>query len=475
MVSPDIAAVLCPHRRIRDEGIISVFEISYFISLFFFVFVCMGIAVRIIMLLLAIKWIRYEKKLINSPVHNYPKVSLLIPAYNEQDIIVESVTHVINADYPELEIIVINDGSKDNTLSLLIRAFELIENPDRKIFESIPTQQIKRVFTSHQIPNLIVIDKENGGKADALNCGINASTAEYVLSVDADTHLTKNTIRYLVRPVIQDPDVMITSGSIRIFTEKGYSIFADLQKVEFVNSISLFRTGWNYVNANLIVSGALGLFHRQLLLDVNGYHNLAIGEDMELIVRIHRHLIERRVSYKILQFSLPTCFTSAVPNLTEMIKQRTRWQKGLLSSLRLNTRLFFNPRYKGVGLLAIPYYILFEVMAPFIELLGLIFFVLTLIFHNQAFVIGTLTWATPFWIWCGGLVFAVLNDWLSLSIDKYLLRGMSTKEYARLLLTSIASLFFYHFVQIYCKIKGTIAYFSTIQTSARWDTKRKMA
>ena len=450
-----------------------MFEVSYFISLFFFTFVCMGVAVRFIMLLLAITWINYEKKLIDAPVHIYPKVSLLIPAYNEQDIILESVTHLINADYPELEIIVINDGSKDNTLSLLLHAFELSENHNRKVTELIPTQQVKHVFTSHEIPNLIVIDKENGGKADALNCGINISSGKYVLSVDADTHLTKNTIRYLVKPAIQDPNVVVTSGSVRILNEKGYSLFADLQKAEFVNSISLFRTGWNYINANLIVSGALGLFHRQLLLDVNGYHNLAIGEDMELIVRIHRHLIERRKPYKVLQFSLPTCFTSAVPNLHEMIKQRKRWQKGLLSSLRLNTRLFFNPRYKGVGLLAIPYYIFFEVIAPFIELLGLIFFVFTLFFQNQTFAIGVLAWATPFWVWCGGLVFAVLNDWLSLSIDKFLLRGMSTKEYARLLMSSIASLFFYHFLQLYCKIMGTIDYISTIQTSAIWDTKRK--
>jgi len=450
-----------------------VFEVSYFISMFFFAFICMGIAIRFIMLLLSIAWIKHEKKLIDTPVHIYPKVSLLIPAYNEQDIIVKSVTHVINADYPELEIIVINDGSTDNTLSLLLHAFELSENPGRKVIESIPTQQVKRVFTSHQIPNLIIIDKENGGKADALNCGINASTAEYVLSVDADTHLTKNTIRYLVKPTIHDPNVVVTSGSVRILPEKGYSIFADLQKVEFVNSISLFRTGWNYINANLIVSGALGLFHRRLLLDVNGYHNLAIGEDMELIVRIHRYLIEKHTTYRVLQFSLPTCFTSAVPNLNEMIKQRKRWQKGLLSSLRLNTRLFFNPRYKGVGLLAIPYYIFFEVMAPFIELLGLFFFLSTMIFHTQTFAIGALAWATPFWVWCGSLVFAVLNDWLSLSIDKFLLRGMSTKEYGRLLISSIASLFFYHFIQLYCKIKGTVEYFSTIQTSSRWDTKRK--
>lgn len=449
-----------------------MFEFCYVISVLLFVFIIMGMAARFIMLFLSITWIKYEKQLIQAPLHRYPNVSLLIPAYNEENIIVESVTHFINADYPELEIIVINDGSQDNTLPLLVHAFELTENPGRKVVESIPTQQIRRVFTSPQIPNLIVIDKENGGKADALNCGINASTSEYVLAMDSDTHLTPNTIRYLVKPVVHDPAVVVTSGSVRILPEKRHSIFADLQKIEFVNSISLFRTGWNHFNANLIVSGALGLFQRKLLLEINGYHNMAIGEDMELIVRIHRHLIENDRSYRILQFSLPTCFTSAVPTVFEMIKQRKRWQKGLLSSLRLNTRLFFNPRYKSVGLLAIPYYILFEVMAPFIELLGLFFFIFTLMFRLPAFAPVTLSWATPLWIWIGGIIFAVLNDWLSISIDKYMLRGMSATEYGRLMLSSMVGFFLYHFIQLYCKIKGTLEYFSTIQISVKWDTKR---
>ncbi len=455
------------------SGVHRVFEFSYFISMFLFVFIVIGMAVRFIMLLLSIRWIKYEKQLIQTPIQRYPKVSLLIPAYNEENVIVESVTHVINADYPELDIIVINDGSLDKTLQLLVHAFELTENPGRKVIETIPTQQIRRVFTTFQIPNLIVIDKENGGKADALNCGINASTAEYVLAVDADTHLTHNTLRYLVKPLVHDPTVVVTSGSVRILPDKNRSIFADLQKIEFVNSISLFRTGWNHFNANLIVSGALGLFQRKLLLEINGYHNMAIGEDMELIVRIHRHLIENNSTYRILQFSLPTCFTSAVPTIAEMVKQRKRWQKGLLSSLRLNTRLFLNPRYKSVGLLAIPYYILFEVMAPFIELLGLFFFVFTLMFRLPAFTPVVLPWATPLWIWVGGIVFAVMNDWLSISIDRYMLRGMSAAEYGRLMLSSMTGFFFYHFIQLYCKIKGTFEYFSSIQISVKWDTQRK--
>ena len=238
-------------------------QISYYFSLFLFAFVSIGVAARFVMLVLSVVWIYYEKRLIRQDARTYPKVSLMIPAYNEEDTIIESVTHSINSEYPELEVIVVNDGSKDNTLSLLIDAFELSENHKIQITETIPTQFVKRVFTSKEVENLIVVDKENGGKADALNCAINTSSAEFVIALDADTVLTKNTINYLIRPVLQDNSIVVTSGSVRIITDNSKnSILNNLQKIEFVNSISLFRTGWNFINANLIVSGALGLFKK---------------------------------------------------------------------------------------------------------------------------------------------------------------------------------------------------------------------
>jgi poly-beta-1,6-N-acetyl-D-glucosamine synthase len=425
------------------------------------------------MLLLSIIWISHEKKLIRLTLTDYPKVSILIPAFNEENIIVEIVTHLINLDYPEIEIIIINDGSDDQTLSLLVRSFEMSEITNFNIIESIATQHINRGYKTQHFPNLIVIDKVNGGKADALNCGINASSSEYIIALDADTRLTPNTIRYLVKPAVQNPNVLVTSGSVRIISEKSHSFLSDLQQIEFVNSISLFRTGWNYLNANLIISGALGLFSRNLLIKVKGYHNFAIGEDMELIVRIHRTLIENNVQYKLLQFSLPTCFTSAVPSLKELITQRKRWQKGLLSSLRLNTKLFFNPHYNAVGLIAIPYYLLFEIISPFIELIGMILIAYMMTVHNSITPIKSFLWITPFWFWLSSFIFAVVNDIISLSIDKFLLRGMSLAEYFRLIFSLVISSCFYHFIQLYCKIKGTIEYFSSIQTSTKWDTSRK--
>ena len=443
-----------------------IIQITYYLSLFFFIFICAGISIRFFMLISSLVWIEYEKKILKYVAPNYPKVSLLIPAYNEEDTIIESVTHAINQKYPDLEIIIVNDGSKDNTLNMLIDSFDLSGNLNININEVIPTQQILNVFTSDTISNLIVIDKKNGGKADALNCAINASSSDYILCLDADTMLTKNTIKYLINPFLMNNKVVATSGSVRIISEaKKYSFFNDLQKIEFVNSISLFRTGWNFLNSNLIISGALGLFRRKDMITVGGYHNLAIGEDMEVIVRLHRNLIEKKKKYSILQLARPTCFTNAVPNYREMANQRKRWQKGLLSSLRLNITLLFNFRYRSVGMVGIPFYVLFEVIAPFVELFGLCLYFF-LLFNMDNLPIA------PLIVWGMGLAFALINNWLSISLDKFFLRGMSWAEYFRLLLSSCMDPFFYHFFQLYCKIKGTIEYLIDIQVSTVWSTKR---
>ncbi len=432
---------------------------------FFFSFTCAGVIVRFFFLWLSILWIQYEKSILAQKVINYPKVSLLIPAYNEAETIIKSLTHAINQNYPELEIIVINDGSSDQTLELLEKSFTLTRVTDFYVDEKLLTQPIKGLFKSRVINNLLVVDKVNGGKADALNCAINISSSDYLLCLDADTVLTNNTIKYLIRPFLLDDSVVVTSGSVRVMSKtKKYSLFQDLQKIEFINSISLFRAGWNFINANLIISGALGLFKKDILITAGGYHNLAIGEDMEIIVRIHRKMIEKSRTYKIIQLAFPTCFTSAVPNLKAMSNQRKRWQKGLLSTLSLNMNLILNYKYKGVGLAGIPFYILFEIIGPFAEIAGLLLYLYLLT--------ASLSPKTPLYLWLGSLLLGIINNWLAISLDKFLLRGMSWPEYARLLISSIIDPFFYHFFQIYFKINGTIEYFSSIHLSAVWNTKR---
>lgn len=441
-------------------------DIFYWLSFFLFVFVFTGVAVRLIMLVLSIAWIIYEKKILSAEIAPLPRISMLIPAFNEAETIVESVTHAVNQTYPDLEIIIVNDGSTDNTLTLLKDAFDMEEDPGAGVEEAIPTREVRRVYRSSSISNLKVIDKKNGGKSDALNCGINAASSAYMLCVDADTLMTEHTIKYLIMPFLRDKRVVVTSGSVRILSPpRTLSIFANLQKIEFVNSISLFRSGWNFLNANLIVSGALGLFKREVIVQVGGYHNMAIGEDMEIVLRIHRYLTEQKIPYRIIQLAMPTCFTTALPDIRSISKQRKRWQKGLLSSVRLNLGMFLNYRYKWVGMAGMPFYVIFEIFSPIAEVFGFSFFFFVMFYPDVT--------KTPLLIWIAGLFLAIVNNWMSISIDKFLLRGMGWKEYGKLLLSSLTDPFIYHFFQIYFKIKATIEYFFEVQVSTVWDTERK--
>ena len=438
---------------------------AYYFSVFLFSFILSGYIIRLIMLILSVKWIIHEKRMIHYDVARYPKVSMLIPAFNEQRTIVENVTHAINNTYPDFEIIVVNDGSDDLTLALLIEAFELTELIHFKTDDSIPSEPVRRVFTSNRVKNLIVIDKKNGGKADALNCAINASASDYCLCLDADTVLTANTIKYLIRPMMQDNKIVVTSGNVRILSATGGDCFlTQLQRIEFLGSIALFRTGWNFMNANLIISGALGLFRKETLTDVGGYHNLAIGEDMELTIRIHRQLTEQKLCYKILQLGLPTGFTKPVPSIREMIRQRKRWQKGLMSSLRLNKELLFNRRYKQVGLAALPFYTVFEVWGPFIEITGIGCLIIMAFFSFDFFM--------PITLWSLGIILGVTENIVALTIDKLLLRGIRWKDYGELCAASIAGAIFYHFIQLYCKVKGATEYIFETRVSTVWDTER---
>lgn len=437
----------------------------YYFALFLFSFMLAGCVLRFMMLLLSLKWIFREKRLIHLAVSQYPRVSMLIPAFNEQQTIVASVTHAINTPYPDIEVIVVNDGSEDHTLALLIRAFELIETDRCDGDDLIPTEPVRRKFISPHVQNLIVIDKANGGKADALNCGINASSSDYLLCMDADTVLTANTIKYLIRPMLQQDSIVATGGNVRILAPKsGDTLLTQLQRIEFLGGIALFRTGWNSMNANLIVAGALGLFRKQTLTDVGGYHNLAIGEDMELTVRIHRQFIEQKRRYQIIQLGLPCGFTKPAPDIKAMVKQRKRWQKGLISSLRLNHELLFKRRYKYVGLAALPFYTIFEVWGPFMEIMGLMGLGCTALF--------ALDFSRPAMIYGIGFLLGIMENLAALTIDKFLLRGIRWQAYWRHCAASIGGAVFYHFIQLYCKVKGTAEYLLETHVSSVWDSER---
>jgi cellulose synthase/poly-beta-1,6-N-acetylglucosamine synthase-like glycosyltransferase len=311
-----------------------------------------------------------------------PGVSVLLPAFNEEAGIVESVYSLLSLRYPRLEIVVVNDGSTDGTLGRLRAEFDLV--PVRKALRrSIPTKPVRAAYVSRRNPSLCVVDKENGGKADALNCGVNAALHPYVCAIDADALIEEEALLRVAAPILEDPDrVAATGGIVRI--ANGCTIdhgrvtsvalptsrLATLQVVEYFRAFLIGRVGWSKLNALLIISGAFGLFRRSLVEAVGGYWTDTVGEDVELVVRLHRYLHERDEEYTIAFVPDPVCWTEAPEDLRTLSRQRRRWHRGLAQTLWRHRRMLGNPRYGLLGLVAFPYFALFELLGPIVEILG---------------------------------------------------------------------------------------------------------
>jgi cellulose synthase/poly-beta-1,6-N-acetylglucosamine synthase-like glycosyltransferase len=312
-----------------------------------------------------------------------PPITMLVPAYNEEAGIVESVRSLLALRYPEHEVVVVNDGSSDATLDRLVAAFDLV--PVRRALRgAIPTAPVRAVYGSRRHHELWVIDKENGGKADALNAAVNAAQSPYVCAIDSDAVLEEDALLRVVAPVLDDPDlVAATGGIVRIangcriehgrVTEVALprSRLANFQVVEYFRAFLVGRVGWSKLEALLIISGAFGLFRRSLVEVVGGWATDTVGEDVELVVRMHRHLRERGEEYRIEFAPDPVCWTEAPEDIRTLSRQRRRWQRGLAETLWRHRRITLNPRYGVLGIVAFPYFIVFELLGPVIQLLGL--------------------------------------------------------------------------------------------------------
>lgn len=313
-----------------------------------------------------------------------PAVSILVPAFNEEATIRTSILSLMQLQYPEFEIVVINDGSRDNTLAVLKEAFGLEEHPE-PLRLSVPHQEIQGIYRSRRHGNLKVIDKANGGKADALNAGINAARHELFCAVDADSILQRDSLLRVVQPFLEDERTVAAGGTVRIANgskvQGGYllqagipaSLLARFQIVEYLRAFLFGRLGWSPLNAVLIISGAFGLFNRERVMEVGGYSTTTVGEDMELVVRLHRYHREKRLPYRIQYLPDPICWTEAPEDLTTLGKQRSRWQRGLAESLSRHAKLAVMPRGGAPGRLAWPFMALFEWLGPLIELAGYAF------------------------------------------------------------------------------------------------------
>jgi len=327
--------------------------------------------------------IRNESRhfLLSSPLA--PTISILAPAFNEESTIESSLRALLALHYPNLEVIVISDGSKDRTVQVLIERFDLVAV--KPMYEArMKTKPVRELYRSATYPGLVVVDKENGGKADALNVGLSFAKSELVCAMDADTLIEADGLQRMVRPFIHGRDIVAAGGTIRVVngsevkfgrvvkTQVAANPLAGLQTVEYLRAFLFGRLGWNRLGGNLIISGAFGLFRREPVLLAGGYRHDTVGEDMELVLRLKRLSYERGGPGHIAFVPDPVAWTEVPESAKILGRQRDRWHRGLADVLWRHRVMLFNPRYGVTGMVVFPYYVFVELLAPVIEAVGLV-------------------------------------------------------------------------------------------------------
>jgi len=403
-----------------------------------------------------------------------PGVSVLIPAHDEEIAIVKTVQSVLAARYTNFEVIVINDGSTDQTLRVLWDEFELRPAP-RSPSHLLPTEPIRAVFRSKRFPNLTVVDKRNGGKADALNAGINCANEELICVIDADVSLEQDSLLALVLPFVEDPKTVATSGMIRLrngcTTQRAEisevrlprSFLECFQVLEYIRSFSIGRLFFNESGSHLIISGACGVFKRQVLERIGGYQRYAVGEDMELVVRLHRQLSDQSEDYNIVFVPETICLTEAPQSLADLGRQRTRWHMGLLTALRAHRSMLFKRRYGQVGLLSFPYFTFFELLTPLLEALG--WFMLPLFW--------LLGWTSPgpfLMLVAVSILFPFMVSLEALLIDRILFGFFRPIAYVALLTVALLEPFVYHQATVYFRLRAFWRFYTQYGFRTAWKS-----
>ncbi|MBA2669918.1 MAG: glycosyltransferase family 2 protein [Gemmatimonadetes bacterium] len=312
-----------------------------------------------------------------------PSVSMLVPAHNEASTVAQSVRALLTLRYSNLEVVLVNDGSADETLEVLRREFELVAlHPIyRRRIEHAP---VRGLYRSRVNPNLVVVDKENGGKADALNAGLNLSTGALVCAIDSDTLIEPDALQRMVRPFLTGDEYLAAGGTIRVANGSrirwgrvsdgrvSHNPIAGIQTVEYLRAYLFGRLGWNRMGGNLIISGAFGLFDRNAVRRAGGYAHDTVGEDMELVIRLRRLAFELNEPHGVAFVPDPVAWTEVPESLGVLGGQRDRWHRGLADVLWRHRRICFNPRYGAMGMVAFPYFVFVELLAPVVEAIGLI-------------------------------------------------------------------------------------------------------
>ena len=406
-------------------------------------------------------YINYHS-LVLSPLS--PKISIIAPAYNESRSIIDNIRTLLSLYYNNFEVIIVNDGSTDNTFDLIKDAYDLIR-VNYYFDYRIPCERIKGVYRSKNpsYNRLTIIDKNNGGKADSLNAGINICHSDLFVSIDADSIIEADSILKLVKPFLEEKEkkVIGTGGVIRIVNscevERGHireikipaKILPRLQVLEYTRAFLLGRMAWSQLDGLMLISGAMGIFDRETVIKAGGYSIKTVGEDMELVLRMRRYMAEHDQKYEVTYIPDPLCWTEVPSDVKSLRKQRTRWTRGLVESLRTHRKIFFNSKYGRLGILGYPYWFFFEWMAPLIAFSGFVYTIYLIIRHS-------LNW--PFYLLLFIFVysFAVcLSTWAVLFEEITFHKYKKKRDVLKLLSVALVEPFFYP-VHTYFAIRGNL-------------------
>lgn len=442
-------------------------DIASWAFLIYAILICSGYLFAAIFSFLEIK---EYKRIYNLPSEevamlqssNLPPVSILAPAFNEEANVVENVRSLLTLNYPAYEIVVINDGSKDNTLQRLLETFDLVRD-DSLRYNSLPAQEVKGVYVStHKAyKNLTVIDKANGGKADALNAGINNCKHDLICCIDVDCILENDALLKLVKPFLNNEKTVIASGGIirvanSCIIEDGRIIevrlpdkfIARAQILEYFRAFLMGRMAWSRLDGLLLISGAFGMFDKKIAIEAGGYNHKTVGEDMELLVRMRRLMRNKKIPYTVGFIPDPLCWTEVPQQWKVLHRQRNRWTRGTIETLWIHRKMLFNPKFKVLGMLSTPYWMFFEWLAPIIEFCGILFIILL-------YILGLLNWTIFLSFFALVYFFSVLYSITAIFFEEYSFQQYKKPKYIfRLIGTAFAEPLFYHPFVMWAAIKG---------------------
>ncbi len=418
--------------------------------------------------------------LVSSPLA--PGISVIAPAFNEGLTIIANVRSLLTLNYPDFEVIIVNDGSTDTTLEQMITEFSMVEvefayNP------KIKTQMVRKFFksTNPAYHQLLVIDKVNGkSKADATNAGINAAAFGYFLCTDVDCILDKDTLLKMIKPVMEEENlrVIATGATLRIANssevEQGVvtrmrpprKLLPRFQEVEYIRSFVLGKMGWSLVNSVPNVSGGLGLFDKEIAIKSGGYDHQSFGEDMELLFRMCRYAHDNKIAYAVRYIPLTLCWTEAPETLKIFMRQRTRWGRGLAQLISAHMKMLLNPSYGRMGMIVMPYNFFFELLAPIVEFLGIVYYIVMAI-------LGLINWKFALVLLLFVYTYAVMITTISILWDQIAFRYYKTwKEVFYLCVTPFLEFVLYHPLIVFFALRGYY-FFLTGKKHSWGDMQRK--